>query len=200
MQCPRPSAPGGQHGCLAVTILFAQPAQHNAIPRLLAFAPNEVWSWDITKLPLVRRGIYLSLYVVLDLFSRFVVAWMLSRKENSALAEQLMNEALARYGIVPGQLTLHQDRGSPMIAQGYLERMMELDVTCSHSRPRVSNDNPFSESLFGTLKYTPAYPSKPFDSLEAARVWVHDFVCSDNEVHRHSGIRFVTPAQRHRGG
>jgi putative transposase len=95
-----------------------RPAQHNAIPRLLAFAPNEVWSWDITKLALVRRGIYLSLYVVLDLFSRFVVAWMLSRKENSALAEQLMNEALARYGIVPGQLTLHQDRGSPMIAHG----------------------------------------------------------------------------------
>jgi len=104
------------------------------------------WSTHLTKLPLVRRGIYLSLYVVLDLFSRFVVAWMVSRKENSALSKQLMDEATARYGIAPGQLTLHQDRGSPMIAHGYLDFMRELDVTCSHSRPRVSNDNSFSES------------------------------------------------------
>ena len=116
----------------------------------MAFAPNEVWSWDITKLPLLRRGVYLSLYVVLDLFSRFVVAWMLSTKENSALSQQLMAEAVARYDIAPDQLTLHQDRGSLMIAHGYLESMRELDVTCSHSRPRVSNDNPFSKSQFKT--------------------------------------------------
>jgi len=110
-----------------------RPAQHHAIPRLLAFSPNEVWSWDITKLPLVRRGVYLSLYVVLDLFSRFVVAWMISIKENSALSKQLMNEATARYSIKQDQLTVHQDRGSPMTAHGYLENMMELDVTCSHT-------------------------------------------------------------------
>ncbi len=171
-----------------------RPAQHNAIPRLLAFSPNEVWSWDITKLPLVRRGIYLSLYVVLDLFSRFVVAWMLSRKENSALSTQLMDEALARYGIVPGQLTLHQDRGSPMIAHGYLERMMELDVTCSHSRPRVSNDNPFSEGQFKTQKYQPDYPGR-FDSATHARHWCEDYFRWYNLEHHHSGLSGFTPEQ-----
>ena len=143
-------------------------AQHHAMPRLMAHSPNEVWSWDITKLPLVHRGVYLSLYVVLDLFSRFVVAWMVSKKENSALAKQLMNEAAARYAILPGQLTLHQDRGSPMTATGYLEDMRELDITCSHSRPRVSNDNPFSESQFKTQKYQPDYPGR-FDSVVHAR-------------------------------
>jgi len=116
-----------------------RPAQHHAIPRLLAYSPNEVWTWDITQLPLIHRGIYLSLYVVLDLDSRFVVAWMLSAKENSALSTQLMNEATTRYGITEGQLTGHQDRGSPMTAHGYLENMKELNITCSHSRPRVIN-------------------------------------------------------------
>ncbi len=170
-----------------------RPAQHNAIPRLLAFAPNEVWSWDITKLSLVRRGIYLSLYVVLDLFSRFVVAWMLSKKENSALSTQLMDEALARYGIVPGQLTLHQDRGSPMIAHGYL-RMLELDVTCSHSRPRVSNDNPFSESQFKTQKYQPDYPGR-FESMAHARRWCEAYFHWYNLEHHHSGVSGFTPEQ-----
>lgn len=171
-----------------------RPAQHNAIPRLLAVAPNDVWSWDITKLPLVRRGIYLSLYVVLDLFSRFAVAWMISKKENSALAEQLMNEAVTRYGIAPGQLTLHQDRGSPMIAHGYLESMKELDVTCSHSRPRVSNDNPFSESQFKTQKYQPDYPGR-FDSLAHARRWCEDYFSWYNVEHHHSGLSGFTPEQ-----
>jgi putative transposase len=135
-------------------------AQHHAVPRLLAQAPNEVWTWDITKLPLIRREVYLSLYVVLDLFSRFAVAWMLSAKENSALATQLMEEAVARYRIQPNQLTIHQDRGSPMTAHSYLDQMRELDVTCSHSRPRVSNDNPFSESQFKTQKQQPDYPGR----------------------------------------
>ena len=110
-------------------------AQHHAIPRLRATSPNEVWTWDITKLPLIRRrGVYLSLYVVLDLFSRYIVSWMLSHKENSALARQLIDESAERYQIAPGQLTLHQDRGSPMTAHGYLDQMLELDITCSHSR------------------------------------------------------------------
>ena len=103
-------------------------AQHHAIPRLLATSPNEVWTWDITKLPLIRRGVYLSLYVVLDLFSRYIVSWMLSRKENSALAKQLMNETVDRYQIAPGQLTLHQDRGSPMTAHGYLDQMLDVAI------------------------------------------------------------------------
>jgi len=171
-----------------------RPAQHHAIPRLLATAPNEVWSWDITKLPLVRRGIYLSLYVVLDLFSRFVVAWMVSVKENSALARQLMDEATARYNIAPGQLTIHQDRGSPMIAHGYLDLMQSLDVTCSHSRPRVSNDNAFSESQFKTQKYQPDYPGR-FDHPAHARNWCEDYFDWYNFKHHHSGLSGFTPVQ-----
>ena len=171
-----------------------RPAQHHAIPRLLASAPHDVWTWDITKLPLVRRGIYLSLYVVLDLFSRFVVAWMVSRKENSALAKQLMDQASARYGIEPGQLTIHQDRGSPMIAHGYLDLMQELDITCSHSRPRVSNDNAFSESQFKTQKYQPDYPGR-FDTVAHARRWCEGYFHWYNFKHHHSGLAGFTPEQ-----
>ena len=171
-----------------------RPAQHNAIPRLLATAPHDVWTWDITKLPLVRRGVYLSLYVVLDLYSRFVVAWMVSRKENSALASQLMAEATARYRITPGQLTIHQDRGSPIIAHGYLDQMKEMDVTCSHSRPRVSNDNAFSESQFKIQKYQPDYPGR-FDGVAHARGWCEDYFYWYNFKHHHSGLAGFTPEQ-----
>jgi putative transposase len=171
-----------------------RPAQHHAVPRLLASAPHDVWTWDITKLPLLRRGIYLSLYVVLDLFSRFVVAWMVSSKENSALAKQLMDEATSRYGIAPGQLTLHQDRGSPMTAHGYLDFMSELDVTCSHSRPRVSNDNPFSESQFKTQKYQPDYPGR-FTDMSHARQWCETYFDWYNFEHHHSGLARFTPEQ-----
>lgn len=171
-----------------------RPAQHHAQPRLLAVRPNEVWTWDITKLPLTRRAIYLSLYVVLDLFSRFVVAWMVSRKENSALATQLMEEAAARYGIAPGQLTLHQDRGSPMIAHGYLGIMKELDITCSHSRPRVSNDNAFSESQFKTQKYQPDYPGR-FHSIAHATTWCEQYFDWYNFDHHHSGLAGFTAEQ-----
>ena len=178
-----------------------RPAQHHAVPRLLATAPHEVWCWDITKLPLTRRGIYLSLYVVLDLFSRFVVAWMVSRKENSALASQLMDEAAARYAIAPGQLTLHQDRGSPMIAHGYLDLMSELNITCSHSRPRVSNDNAFSESQFKTQKYQPDYPGR-FNDITHAQQWCEAYFAWYNAEHHHSGLAGFTPEQvftgRHR--
>lgn len=169
-------------------------AQHNAIPRLLATRPNEVWTWDITKLPLIRRGIYLSLYVVLDLFSRYIVSWMISLKENSALAKQLMEETVDRYDISPGQLTLHQDRGSPMTAHGYLDQMLELDITCSHSRPRVSNDNPFSESQFKTQKYQPDYPGR-FNDIHHARLWTEEYVDWYNAEHHHSGLAGFTPEQ-----
>lgn len=169
-------------------------AQHHAIPRLKAHAPNDVWTWDITKLPLVTRGVYLSLYVVLDLYSRFAVAWMVSRKENSALAKQLMNEAAARYAIAPGQLTLHQDRGSPMTAHGFLDDMNDLDITCSHSRPRVSNDNAFSESQFKTQKYQPDYPGR-FDSVAHARRWCDQYFKWYNFEHHHSGLSGFTPVQ-----
>lgn len=171
-----------------------RPAQQHAIPRLRASAPHDVWTWDITKLPLTQRGVYLSLYVVLDLFSRFVVAWMVSKKENSALASQLMDEATARYRITPGQLTIHQDRGSPMIAHAYLDLMQSLDVTCSHSRPRVSNDNAFSESQFKTQKYQPDYPGR-FDHPAHARRWCESYFDWYNFKHHHAGLAGFTPEQ-----
>jgi putative transposase len=169
-------------------------AQHHAIPRLRAQQPNEVWTWDITKLATIRAGQYLSLYVVLDLFSRFVVAWMLSSKENSALAQQLMQEAMARYHIAAGQLTIHQDRGSPMIARSYLDLMSELGATSSHSRPRVSNDNAFSESQFKTLKYQPDYPGR-FANLAHARSWCEGYFDWYNFKHHHSALASFTPEQ-----
>ena len=168
--------------------------QYHAIPRLKATRPNEVWTWDITKLATQQRGVYLSLYVVLDLYSRFIVAWMVSRKENSTLAKQLMQEASARYGIGLGELTLHQDRGAPMTAHGYLDLMAELGITCSHSRPRVSNDNPFSESQFKTCKQQPDYPGR-FDSVSHAREWFADYVEWYNFSHQHSGLAYFTPEQ-----
>ncbi|MCL1484228.1 MAG: IS3 family transposase [Marinobacter sp.] len=171
-----------------------RPAQSHAIPRLVATRPNEVWSWDITKLPLQKRGVYLSAYVVIDLFSRFILAWMISRKENSALAQQLMDEALSRYQVASGQLTIHQDRGSPMIAHSYLDLLGERGVTGSHSRPRVSNDNPFSESQFKTTKYQPDYPGR-FESVSHARQWFESYVDWYNFEHHHSGLAGFTPEQ-----
>lgn len=175
-----------------------RPAQHHAVPRLRAEAPNEVWTWDITKLPTVRRGVYLSLYVVLDLFSRLALAWMVSAKENSALACQLMREATARYRIESGTLTIHQDRGAPMIAHTYLDLMSELGISASHSRPRVSNDNPFSESAFKTQKYQPDYPGRFADIVHANR-WCGDYFPWYNFEHHHTGLAGFTPEQVYTG-
>lgn len=169
------------------------PQRHD-IPRLCARAPNDVWTWDITKLPLIQRGVYLSLYVVMDLFSRYIVAWMLSRKENSALASQLIQEASQRYAIAPNQLTLHQDRGAPMTAHCYLDLLGELAITASHSRPRVSNDNPMSESQFKTLKQQPDYPRR-FDSQAHAQQWCAEYVDWYNHQHYHSALAGFTPMQ-----
>ena len=171
-----------------------RPPQSHAIPRLHARAANEVWTWDITKLPTSRRGEYLSLYVVMDLFSRYIVAWMLSRKENSALARQLILEASQRYDIPSDTLTIHQDRGAPMTAHCYLDLLSELAITASHSRPRVSNDNPMSESQFKTLKYQPDYPGRFADYAHAQR-WCQDYVRWYNEKHHHSALNGFTPHQ-----
>lgn len=171
-----------------------RPAKHHAVPRLLAEAPNEVWTWDCSKLATRARGVYLTLYVVLDLFSRFILAWMISRKENSALARQLIGEAAIRYRIDPGQLTVHQDRGAPMIAHRYIDQMTELDIMLSHSRPRVSNDNPFSEAQFKTQKYQPDYPGR-FDNAAHARVWCGEYFDWYNFTHHHSGLAGFTPEQ-----
>jgi transposase InsO family protein len=129
-----------------------------ATPRLAASAPNQVWTWDISKLPTFTAGVFLNLYVVLDLWSRYVVAWMIAERENSALAKQLFAEAISRSGIEPDQLIVHMDRGAPMTSIGFAELLSVLGVERSHSRPRVSNDNAFSESQFKTLKYQPDYP------------------------------------------
>lgn len=169
------------------------PQQH-AVPRLRAQSVNEVWTWDITKLATIERGVYLSLYVVMDLFSRFIVAWMLSKKENSTLSTQLIQEASGRYGIEPNQLTLHQDRGVPMTAHCYLDLLGELAITASHSRPRVSNDNPMSEAQFKTLKYQPDYPRR-FDGYGHANTWCKDYVQWYNHEHHHSALAGFTPAE-----
>jgi putative transposase len=163
------------------------------IPRLEADRPNAVWTWDITKLATWSKGTFLNLYVVLDLYSRFVVAWMIAGRENSALSKQLLSQAITRYGIEPGQLRVHQDRGAPMTARGFIDVLSSLGVDPSHSRPRVSNDNAFSESQFKTLKYQPDYPGR-FASAEHARQWCTDFFDWYNHSHQHSGLALFTPA------
>lgn len=169
-------------------------AQHHAVPRLAAEAPNEVWTWDCSKLPTAVRGRYLTLYVVLDLFSRFVLAWMVSRKENSALAQQLMVEATARYRIGAGPLTIHQDRGAPMTANRYIDLLSEMGIVLSHSRPRVSNDNPFSEAQFKTQKSQPDYPGVFANPAHAQR-WCAAYFDWYNFEHHHSGLAGYTPEQ-----
>ena len=164
----------------------------HAVPRLTATAPNQVWTWDISKLATVARGDFLNLYVVLDLFSRYVVAWMVAAHENSALAKQLFAEAILRYGIRAGELLVHQDRGAPMTAHGFQDLLAELGVGRSYSRPRVSNDNAFSEAHFHTLKYQPDYPGH-FQDLGHARRWCADFFHWYNDEHHHDGLALFRP-------
>ncbi len=166
------------------------PRRH-PVPRLVAAAPNQVWTWDISKLATCERGRFLSLYVVLDLFSRYVVAWMVAEHENSALAKQLFAEAIQRYGVEAGKLVVHQDRGAPMTSHGFAELLGELGVERSYSRPRVSNDNPFSESHFHTLKYQPDYPGRFRDVLHA-RQWCEEFFHWYNEHHHHAALALFT--------
>lgn len=168
--------------------------QRHAVPRLEATAPNTVWTWDCTKAATLHGGLVLSITVVLDLYSRYVLAWMVSDRENGMLATQLMSEAAARYRVAPGQLTIHQDRGSPMIAHRYIDQMSELGVTLSHSRPRVSNDNAFSESQFATQKGQPDWPGR-FASLAHARQWHDDYFRWYNHEHHHAGLAGFTPEQ-----
>ena len=164
-----------------------------------AIAPNQVWSWDITFLATTITGRFYRLYLVLDIYSRKIVGWEIHETEQAAHAALLIRKACLAEGVSAPGLVLHADNGSPMKGATMLATLQRLGVVPSFSRPSVSNDNPYSESLFGTMKYTPAFPSKPFESLEAARRWVHEFVCWYNESHCHSAIRYVTPGQRHRG-
>ena len=170
-----------------------RPPAHHAVPRLEASRPNSVWTWDITKLPTHVRGVFLNLYVVLDLYSRYVVAWMVAERENSALAKQLFADAIERYDITPGTLKVHMDRGAPMTAHGLSDLLGECGVDKSHSRPRISNDNPFVESCFKTVKYQPDYPGR-FANVVDARAWCAEFFDWYNDAHRHHGLALFTPA------
>ena len=169
-------------------------------PRALqAMAPNQLFSWDITYLPTEIKGIYFYLYMFIDIFSRKVVGWQVYENENSILAGEVMRDICARENIAPNQVVLHSDNGSPMKGATMLATLQTLGVMPSFSRPAVSNDNPYAESFFKTLKYCPAYPQHPFKDLLTAREWVGTFMHWYNEEHRHSGIKFVTPAERHAG-
>jgi transposase InsO family protein len=178
------------------------PQEPRDVPRLEARGPNQVWSWDITYLPTTVRGVWLYLYLVIDVWSRKVMTWEVADQEDSQIAADLMSRACLRERISKGRpqpLVLHADNGNAMRAATLESRLEELGVLRSFSRPRVSNDNPFSESLFRTVKYRPEYPRRPFQSVEEACSWVAAFVDWYNYQHRHSGSRFVTPVQRHSG-
>jgi len=166
---------------------------------IIATAPNQLYSWDITYLPTQIKGIFLYLYLVMDIYSRKVVGWQVYENESSALAGELMRDICQREEIKQGQVILHSDNGSPMKGATMLATLQQLGVIPSFSRPSVSNDNPYSESLFRTLKYRPEYPEKPFAGLVAARDWVQSFVHWYNTEHFHSAIKFITPEQRHAG-
>lgn len=171
---------------------------HREPPRLVATGPNQVWTWDITRLCGPRKWTTYALYVVLDLFSRYVVGWMIASTETAGLAKRLIRETCEKQGVVPGQLTLHQDRGAPMTAKTFPQMLIDLDVLASYSRPRVSNDNPHSESCFKTLKYAPAYPGSFADMLES-QIYFREFFPRYNTEHRHSGLGLLTPDAVHHG-
>ena len=167
-------------------------------PELLATAPNQVWSWDITKLKGPAKWTYFHLYVILDIFSRYVVGWMVAPRESAELAEQLIAETVASHDIEPGKLTLHADRGASMRSKPVAALLVDLGIVKSHSRPHVSDDNPFSEAQFKTLKYRPDFPPR-FGSLEDARAHCQAFFTWYNTIHRHSGIAYMTPHSVHYG-
>jgi putative transposase len=177
-----------------------RPSQPRTKPKAVsATAPNQLYSWDITYLPTAIKGQFYYLYLFLDIFSRQIVGWQVFEEESSQYASELLRDIVRRENLQPGQVILHSDNGSPMKGATMLATLQQLGVMPSLSRPAVSNDNPFSESLFKTLKYRPSYPLKPFADLTIARQWVTDLVQWYNHEHRHSAIGFVTPAQRHAG-
>jgi putative transposase len=167
-------------------------------PELLATKPNELWSWDITKLLGPAKWTYYYLYVILDVYSRFVVGWMIASGESASLAKELIAETCTRQGIQPDQLTIHADRGSSMTSKPVAFLLADLGVTKTHSRPHVSNDNPYSESQFKTLKYRPDYPDR-FGCQQDARSWAKDFFDWYDYEHHHTALGLLTPADVHYG-
>ena len=174
------------------------PTRQRPIP-LQASAPNQLWSWDITYLATTIKGVFFYLYLVMDVYSRKIVGWEVFDSESAEQAAVVFHKAHLREGIGDRSLVLHSDNGSPMKGATMLATLQRLGVMPSFSRPSVSDDNPYSEALFKTLKYHPGYPDNPFDGLQEAREWVAGFQHWYNDVHRHSALKFVTPAQRHRG-
>jgi len=184
--------------------LLAHRGKANAPTRkrpepLEADGPNQLWSWDITYLPSTIKGAFFYLYLFIDLFSRKIVGWEVYEEESAEHAAHIFSRTYIREGIAGNKLLLHSDNGSPMKGATMRATLQNLGVQTSFSRPSVSNDNAFSEAMFRTMKYHPAYPDKPFDTVEEARQWVKQFQHWYNEEHRHSALNFVTPAQRHRG-
>lgn len=169
-----------------------------AAPELLATGPNQVWCWDITRLRGPVKWTYFYLYVMLDIFSRYAVGWMVAEQESAQLGQELAASAYTKQEIQPGQLTIHADRGAPMKAKSMALLFSDLGVNKSHSRPQVSNDNPFSEAQFRTLKYQPDYPDR-FGSLVDSRQWCQEFFPWYNQEHHHTGLALFTPADVHYG-
>ena len=167
-------------------------------PELLATGPKQLWSWDISRLRGPMKGLYYYLYVILDVFSRYVPGWLISERETAELAEDLLAETCRKQGIAAAQLTLHADRGGPMTAEPLAQLLADLGVRRSHSRPHVADDNPYSEAQFRTLKYCPTYPQR-FGSLADARQWSQAFFTWYNHEHHHSGLSFLTPGVVHHG-
>lgn len=177
----------------------AKPPTRKRPAPLQANAPNQLWSWDITYLASTVRGIFFYLYLIMDVFSRKIVGWEVHERETADYAAKLFRKIYLREGVAGKDLVLHSDNGSPMKGATMLATLQRLGVMPSFSRPSVSDDNPYSEALFKTLKYHPGYPDKPFVNLDEARNWVAGFQHWYNEIHRHSALKFVTPGQRHRG-
>ena len=167
-------------------------------PQLHATGPNQVWSWDITKLRGPTRGVYYDLYVIIDIFSRYVVAWTVADAEDGEIAKELIETALIEHGVTRDQLSLHADRGSAMTSKPVVQLLIDLGVARTHSRPKVSNDNPYSEANFKTLKYCPAFPER-FGSIQDAREFNRQFFGYYNHEHRHSALGLHTPASVHSG-
>jgi putative transposase len=167
-------------------------------PELLTTAPNQVWSWDITKLKGPFTWVYYYLYVILDIFSRYVVGWMIAECESGELAKELISATWAKEEIDPDQLTMHSDRGSAMQSKSVSQLMVDLGVAKSLSRPYTANDNPYSEAQFKTMKYRPGYPDR-FGTQEHARAWARDFIHWYNHEHHHTGLALMTPAVVHHG-
>ena len=167
-------------------------------PELMATAPNQVWSWDITRLLGPKKWSYYYLYVIMDIYSRYVVGWMVADRENSALAGRLIQQSCLKHGVQPRVLTLHSDRGAPMTSQCTAQLLADLGVTRSLSRPQVSDDNPFSEAQFKTLKYHPSFPGR-FGDQGQAKTFCRSFFRWYNAEHRHGGISMLTPEQVHFG-